>query len=402
MKHLPRVSDLERQYVNEFLDAQFRVTPAYHMCGRLERAFADRFHVPFAISHANGTMTLHSCLAAAGVGLGDEVIVPPLTMSSTSFAVLHQNAVPVFADVDPRTFQIDPESIRKLITPRTKAIVTVALYGLSPDMDPIMEMAREHNIIVIEDDAQCFLGTYKDRLVGTIGDMASFSFQRTKHMTAGEGGMVITNREDYADAVRQFAGLGYMQFSGKNVTFNRRDIMNPNVDRHATLGWNYRMPEICGAIALAQVERLDDLVQQRVEIAKGYDEVVSRCSWLIPQHIPDNCTSSHWSYVAYLDRKDISWEQVFDTYEKHGGDGFYAAWKLTYMEPAFQQMNLGGRERFFEKPFYEGERQEYAPGLCPVAERLQPRLIQFKGGYTDPDRFKRQLESLEKTIVELS
>jgi perosamine synthetase len=323
-------------------------------------------------------------------------------MASTSFVVLQQNAIPVFADVDPKTFQIDPESVRKLITSRTKAIITVALYGLSPDMDPIMEMAREHGIVVIEDDAQSFLSKYKGRMVGTIGDMASFSFQRTKHMTAGEGGMVITNNESYADAIRQFAGLGYVQFSGKNVTFNRRDIMNPNVDRHASLGWNYRMPELCGAVALAQIERLDELVAQRVEIANAYSGVVSKCSWLVPQRIPDDCTSSYWSYVVRLDRDDITWERLFDTYEKHGGDGFYAAWKLTYMEPMFQNMNLGGRERFFEPPLYEGERQIYEPGLCPVAERLQPKLVQFKGGYTDPDRFARQMEALEKTIDELS
>jgi perosamine synthetase len=402
MKTFPRVSEIERGYVNEFLDSDFRLKPGSNMCARLEEAFAKKFESQFAISHVNGTATLHSCLAAIGVGPGDEVIVPPLTMASTSLAVIHQNAVPIFADVDPETFQIDPESIRKLISPRTKAIITVALYGLSPDMDPIMAMAKEHGIPVIEDDAQCFLGTYKGRLVGTIGDMASFSFQRTKHMTSGEGGMVTTNNAAYADAIRSFACLGYAMYSGKNIQFNKRDIMNPNVDRHAALGWNYLMPKPCAAIALGQLERLDEFVKQRQEIAAAYHEVVSACSWLVPQRIPQDCVSSFWSYVVRLDRDDVTWEQFFDAFVAHGGDGFYAAWKLTYMEPMFQHMRMGGREAFFEKPFFTGAKQVYAAGLCPNAEKLQPKLIQFKTSYVDADRFATQLEALKKTIAQFS
>ncbi|MEO5927980.1 MAG: DegT/DnrJ/EryC1/StrS family aminotransferase [Patescibacteria group bacterium] len=402
MKTMPRVGDAERAYTKEFLDSDFHLVPGSNMCARLESAFAKKFGTEFAITHVNGTATLHSCLAAAGVGPGDEVIVPPLTMASTSLAVLHQNAIPMFADVDPETFQIDPESIRALISPRTKAIITVALYGLSPDMDPIMEMAKEHGIPVIEDDAQCFLGWYKGKLVGTIGDMSSFSFQRTKHMTSGEGGMVITNNEKYADAIRSFACLGYGQYSGKKIEFSRRDIMNPNVDRHVALGWNYLMPKGCAAIALGQLERLDEFVTQRQEIAKAYEEIVSRCSWLVPQRIPADCVTSSWSYVVRLERDDITWEQFFDAFVSHGGDGFYAAWKLTYMEPMFQHMRMGGREIFFEQPFFTGKKQEYKAGLCPIAERLQKKLIQFKTSCMDAERFQKQLDALEKAIAQFS
>jgi perosamine synthetase len=397
-----RVGSRERAYVEEFLDSQLSLRPEINMSARLEKAFAEKFGSAYAITHCNGTATLHSCLAAAGVGVGDEVIVPPLTMASTAISVLHQNAIPVFADVDPETFQIDPESVRKLMSPRTKTIMTVALYGLSPDMDPIMDMAREKGIAVVEDNAQCFLGTYKGKLVGTIGDMASFSFQRTKHMTCGEGGMVITNSQKYADAIRQFSILGYSMYSGKNIQFSKRDIMNPNVDRHGSLGWNYLLSKLCAAMALGQLERLDEFAARRIEIAKAYHEIVSRCAWLVPQRIPEHCVSSYWSYVVHLNRDDVTWEQFFDAFIKHGGDGFYAAWKLTYMEPMFQNMNLGGRERFFEKPFYAGERQVYAPGLCPVAEKLQPRLMQFKTSYFDADRLSRQLEALEKAIADFS
>jgi len=399
MKDLDRVSGVERKYVDEFLNSQFQISESANMCARLESAFAKKFGVEFAVTHVNGTATLHSCLAAAGVGVGDEVIVPALTMASTAIAVLHQNAIPVFADVDERTFQIDPESVRKLITPRTKAIIPVALYGLSPDMDAIMAIAREHRIAVIEDAAQCFLGTYKGKLVGTIGDMASFSFQRTKHMTCGEGGIVITNNADYADRVRSFSCLGYAGYTGKNIQFKKSDIQDPNYERHMSLGWNYLMPKPCAAIALGQLERLDEFVQQRKDIAAGYHEIVSTCSWLVPQHIPSDCESSYWSYVVRLDHPKITWHEFRDRYVLEGGDGIYAAWKPTYLEPMFRNMNLGGREKFFEKPFYQGERQKYAPGLCPVIERIQPKLLQFKTSYMKRDRFEKQLKALKATVA---
>ena len=398
-KTIQKISDLERQYVAEFLDTQFRIVPGSNMCERLESAFAKRFESAFAIAHTNGTATLHSCLAAIGIGPGDEVIVPPLTMSATTIAVLHQNAIPIFADVDPRTFQIDPESIRKLITPRTKAIITVALYGLSPDMDPIMEMARANGIVVIEDDAQCFLGTYKGKLVGTIGDMASFSFQRTKHLTSGEGGMVIVNNKDYADRIRQFTTLGYGMFSGKNFQLKKTDLQNPDYDRHVSLGWNYQMPKLCAAVALGQTERLDELVAQRVAIAEAMQKVIAPYAWLVPQYIPENCTSSYWSFVARLDHPKVSWHEFRDYFGSVGGDGIYAAWKLTYMEPFFQQMTLGGREVFLRPPYHQGVPQVYAPGLCPVAERLQPKLFQFKTNYFDVERIEKQLVALRKTCV---
>lgn len=398
MKNMKRIGDTERQYLLEFLDTEFQLKPGSNMCQRLEDAFAKRFQTKFAISHTNGTATLHSCLAAIGVGVGDEVIVPPLTMSATSIAVLHANAVPIFADVDERTFQIDPNAIRKLISPRTKAIITVSLYGSSPDMDPIMAMAKEHNIPVIEDDAECFMGTYKGRLVGTIGDMASFSFQRTKQLTSGEGGIVITNNETYADRIRQFTTMGYVMFTGKNSTFSKKDIQDPNYNRHGSLGWNYQMPKLCAAVALGQLERMEELIAQRVSIANAYHEIVSKCPWLVPQHIPEGDTSSYWTYVVKLDHPTVTWHQFRDTYAEFGGDGIYAAWKLTYMEDFFQTMNLGGREQFFEPPFFTGTPQVYAPGLCPVAEKLQPKLLQFKTNYFNVGRFQKQLEALQKTI----
>ena len=170
-----RLYGAERRYVEEVLSTEFRSSKGAMMMGRFEAAFSGRFGMRHGISFINGTATMHAALEAAGIGPGDEVIVPPLTMSATTFAVLQANATPVYADVDRKTFQISASSIEERITANTKAIITVALYGLSPDMDLIMEIAESHSLFVIEDNAECFLGYYKGRLAGTIGHCSSFN-----------------------------------------------------------------------------------------------------------------------------------------------------------------------------------------------------------------------------------
>ena len=247
MTRSARIDDREYAYLRELLDAGFPDASANAgFVARLEGAFAEKFGTRFAISFTNGTATLHAALAATGVKAGDEVIVPPLTMAATSLAVLHQNAVPVFADIDARTFNINPASIAERITPRTKAIIPVALYGVAPDMDAIMALARQHRLVVIEDDAQCFLGRCHGRLVGSIGDMASFSFQGTKHMTCGEGGMLVTNNPEYADRAARFASLGYGLVTAQpgKSKIDRRKIVHPSFKRHVSLGFNYRLSEL--------------------------------------------------------------------------------------------------------------------------------------------------------------
>jgi perosamine synthetase len=282
-----RIGDKELVSLKEMLEGGFPDSSEINFITRLEEAFAEKFESPFAIAHNNGTATLHSALAAAGVTCGDEVIVPPLTMASTSLAVLHQNATPVFADIDLETFMIDPESIRRNIASKTRAIIPVAIYGLSPDMDPIMDIAKENNLVVIEDDAQCFLGKYKGRMVGTLGHMASFSFQNSKHISSGEGGIVITSHAEYAEKIRRFTCLGYAAL-GKNVgsRLDKKTLHSPAAKWHSDLGFNYRIPELCAAVALAQLERLDELVDWRKRCASVYDRVVRPCSWLKPQKYP--------------------------------------------------------------------------------------------------------------------
>lgn len=385
-----RFTDLEKKYANEVIDNAFRNSLNSVFNSRLEKAFAQKFKSNFAIGIVNGTATLHTALHALGIGPGDEVIVPPLTMSAPSLAVLQNQSIPVFADVDPETYTITAEAIEKVITKKTKAVMTVSLYGLSPDYDAIMDVCKRHNLYLIEDNAECFLGMYKGKLVGEFGHFSSYSFQASKHMTCGEGGMLTCNDEAFADKARKFTSLGYAGVSSKQGKISRLDIQDPNYSRHVTLGFNYRMSELTSAVALGQLERLDDLVQNRIRSAKIFDSVAKKSSMLKPQAEPEGYVNSHWAYSVLLDTKNpgTDWYKFRDSFQKNGGDGYYAAWKLTYMEPYFQQ-------QVSKMP---GIWQKYEPGLCPVAEYLQPRLKQFKTDYWDLEEAHKQAAILEKTI----
>lgn len=393
MKKIDRITDLERKYVNQVLDDGFVSTKNYSFVTQLEKEFAEKFGTKYAIAMVNGTVTLHAALEAVGVGEGDEVIVPALTMSSTNMCVLFANAIPVFADIDPNTWTISVEDIKKKITPRTKAIIPVSLYGLSPDIDAIMDLAREYGITVIEDDAQCFLGYYKGRIVGSTAHMSSFSFQAGKHMTSGEGGIVTTNNPDLAVKLRRFSGLGYGSIGLEKGRISKEDIQNPAYERHVMLGWNYRPSDLCGAVALAQLQRLDELVAMRKLAAKHLRNAAREYAWLTPQATPDGYENSYWTMVLKLDTDKVAWQDFRNKYKELGGDGIYGAWMLGYLEPMYRTKNFMGREKIMSR--YGNYR--YERGLCPVAEDIQPRLLQFKTNYWNEEDSVKQAEILRKT-----
>ena len=398
-KRLIRIGEKERKYVEEVLASDFSNSRNTGMLGRFEKAFAEKVGMKYAIAHVNGTTTLHSALYAAGVRAGDEVITTPLTMSSPALAILQADAVPVFADVLEDTLQIDPASIEKRITPRTKAIMPIALYGLSPDMDAIMAVAKKHELVVIEDVAETFLSRYKGRILGSIGHLSSFSLQATKHITAGEGGVVCTDDPDMADSVRRFSVLGYSTVSRNTGKITKDDIQNPNFERHVQLGYNYRMPELCAAVGLGQLEHADELVQRRMDSAELFIEAIGNCSWLKPQTTPSDCVNSYWALAVRLTHPSITWSAFRTKFMELGGDGIYAAWKLSYQEPMFRETtrNFSGKEEVL-KGTRKGGLPAYPDGLCPIAERVQKQILAFKTDYWDWERAERQAEVLKKTV----
>ena len=389
---MKRISVLEKKYILEALDNEFSTSKNGIFTNRMESKFSEIFENEFSISHVNGTATMHTALHALGVKAGDEVIVPSLTMSSTSLCVLQNDSIPVFADVDLNTFNIDPKSIREKITTKTKAIITVSLYGLSPEYDEILQICKEFNLFLIEDNAECFLAYYKGKLVGTFGDFSSFSFQASKHISCGEGGMLTTNNVEFADVARRFTSLGYAGVSAKQAKITRNDIQDPNYNRHVSVGYNYRMSELQSAVILGQLERIEELVNVRLEVAKLFDEAIKGSGLVTKQHTPDYCVNSYWCYSMVLntDNPAVDWYKFRDLFQKNGGDGYYAAWKLTYMEPLFLN----------EIQNYSGVYQKYEKGLCPNSEYLQERMIQLKTNYWDLSEAKKQADILKKTLVE--
>ena len=395
----------EAKYVLEALDSENKKNKKIPWTRRLEEAFSDKMGIKYSIAHNSGTSTLHSCLAAVGVGAGDEVIVPAHTVIMCGTAALFQNAVPIYADSESDTFNISPEDIEKKITTKTKAIIIVHMHGLPANMPKIMKIAKKYNLAVIEDCAQCVLGKIDGQLVGTFGDMSSFSFETKKHLSTGEGGMVSTNNEKLATLIRKHAGLGYKTLTaGAGLrTLLPRDFQDPDYKRHETIGWNYRMPEIIAAVGLAQVERIEKFVKHRRKIAQLYHEVIKDCSWMIPQAIPSGYYHSYWTYTLRyegLKTVGVSWKDFYDLHVRNGGDGFYAALSIAYEEPAIKNRAFYGTYLPKDSQIYPNEFL-YKKGLCPVAESFQPKIMKFKNNYRDLDVSKRKIEILNKTIRQI-
>jgi perosamine synthetase len=380
----------EMKYVLQALDSDNPANKEKSWTQQLEEEFCKVMGVKYSIACNSGTSGLHAALIAAGVGFGDEVISPALTVIMDAYAIIHVGAIPVFADVNPETQTIDPDDIRKKITPKTKAIITVSLQGLPVDIDPIMEIAEEYNLIVVEDSAQTMMGVYKGRLAGTLGHIGVFSFENKKHLTCGsEGGMIVSNNEKLAQKARKFAGIGYKHMTAKagRTSLGLSEVQDPAYERFDTIGLNYRMSEISAAVGLAQFERVHLLVSRRQAIAKMFDDAVGNCVWIDRQKIPEEYVHSYYTYaVTYSgdEKFGVSWKDFYNRYIQMGGDGFYGACKIPYLEPVFRDLAINGIT--------------YEKGLCPVAEEIQPKIMQFKTNYRNSDIAKRKTEILRKLI----
>ena len=353
---------------------------------RLEEAFCKKYDVKYAIAVNSGTSGLHAALVAAGVKPGDEVITTPFTVLVDSSVPVIMGADPVFADIDPETHNIDPNSIQERITKKTKAIIPVSHDGLPYDIDGVKKIADENNIIVIEDNAQAMLAEYKGRLVGQDADITMFSFERTKHVSCGEGGMLITNNSELAIKARKFAGMGF-----KNLVAGKSDLVggvpleyqSPIYERNDAVGLNYRFNEFLGAITLAQFEQVEHFVSIRRKIAKLYDNVFEGTNFK-PQEIPEGYVSSYFTYAVespFYNTKE--WLEFHDNHIKNGGDDFFASMILGYNEPIMKELGF----------------QEKWKGKCPVAEKIQPCIMQFKTNYRSLDEAKSKIELLRDSIA---
>jgi len=379
-----RFTGNERKYIEQVLSSGFGASESGTMNERLEKKFAEINGLKYAITANSGTSTLHIALNSFGVGPGDEVIIPALTVAMCGFSVWQCGAVPVYADVLPDTFLINPKDVEEKITNKTKAIMPVHMYGNMCDMNSIMEIAKKNNLSVVEDCAECQLSTDdKGQIAGTVGDVGSWSFENSKHLTTGDGGIVATNNELLAAKMRKFASVGFKNVnatSGK-VRISRDNFQNPNYERHDTLAYNYRFPELCAAVGLAQCERIQEFVNLRIKMAESYLQILNNSSLFIPQKVQDGYTNTYYTFAARFLGNDcgISWYDFRKKYMEFGGDGIYAAHQLVYNEPCFRQNNIGY-------------------GKAPVSEKLQQELMLFTTNQRNEDERKSQTLALQKTL----
>ena len=379
-----RFTGNERKYIEQVLSSGFGASESGTMNERLEKNFAEINGLKYAITANSGTSTLHIALNSFGVGPGDEVIIPALTVAMCGFSVWQCGAVPVYADVLPDTFLINPKDVEEKITNKTKAIMPVHMYGNMCDMNSIMEIAKKNNLSVVEDCAECQLSTDdKGQIAGTVGDVGSWSFENSKHLTTGDGGIVATNNELLAAKMRKFASVGFKNVnatSGK-VRISRDNFQNPNYERHDTLAYNYRFPELCAAVGLAQCERIQEFVNLRIKMAESYLQILNNSSLFIPQKVQDGYTNTYYTFAARFLGNDcgISWYDFRKKYMEFGGDGIYAAHQLVYNEPCFRQNNIGY-------------------GKAPVSEKLQQELMLFTTNQRNEDERKSQTLALQKTL----
>ena len=252
----PSLVGNEKKYVNECLDSTW-ISSKGKFVNEFEKSFADYCGIKHATAVSNGTVALHLALIALGIGEGDEVIVPTLTYIASVNAIVYTGAKPVFVDSIESTWQVDPEDVARKITAKTRAIMCVHLYGHACEMDPLVAICQKNNLFLIEDCAEAIGTKYKGQHVGTFGDISTFSFYGNKTITTGEGGMVITNDETLHERAVHFKGQGLAKY---------RQYW------HDVIGYNYRMTNICAAIGLAQLERVETILSKKRQIAKWYRE----------------------------------------------------------------------------------------------------------------------------------
>jgi dTDP-4-amino-4,6-dideoxygalactose transaminase len=254
-----------------------------------EARFAKSIGIPYCRCATSGTAAIHAAVAAIDPEPGDEIITTPITDMGAITPILYQTAIPVFADVDPLTYNLTAETIARKITRRTKAVMVTHLFGNACDMDPILALCRAHGLKVIEDCAQAFCATYKGRPVGTLGDIGCFSLQQTKHMTAGEGGMVVTGDETLWRRARLFIDKAWGYGDAK-----------PD---HYFLALNYRMTELAGAVALAQIDKLPAMVRHRVAMADRLTRQIQGMRGVQPPKVTPGCNPVYWKYPLRIDTK---------------------------------------------------------------------------------------------------
>lgn len=314
--------------------------------------FAKMCGTKHAFAVSNCTTAMHVATQAFGIGPGDEVIVTPNTFIATSLVILKEGGVPVYADIDPRTFNIDPAEVAKKVTPRTKAIYVVHYGGQMCDMDPIMEIAREHNLFVLEDCAHTPGAEYKGRRAGSIGDVGCFSFHSLKNMTTcGEGGMITTNRDDLVDPIEKLRCMNLDHWK------DQPEYWIPShfnvVDVKGKWGNNYRMNEVQAAVGRAQLRKLDMLNSKRLEIGRRITEGIQGIKGVTPVYEDPDCSHVYHLYTVCIEEEELG------------------ASRDDFMRVLYREEGVQGILHYQPTYHFDGfKKLGYAQDICPIAEKF--------------------------------
>lgn len=318
----PDLTGNEKRYVLECLDSSW-ISSKGRFIAEFESGFANFVGAKHAIGVCNGTVALHLALVTLGLGPGDEVIVPTLTYIAAVNAIAYTGATPVFVDSLPDTWQMDPADVRRKLTPRTKAIMAVHLYGHPCDMETLASIAREKGIFLVEDCAEAFGTRYRNRHVGVFGDIACFSFFGNKTITTGEGGMVVTNDKTLFERARHFKGQGLAA---------HREYW------HDVIGYNYRLTNICAAIGLAQLERAEEFITKKRQLTDAYRKELAGLP-VTMQGEHGDATSSHWM-ISILVENATDREPLRDRLRENGIETrplFYPAHTMPMYSSHYQR-----------------------------------------------------------------
>jgi perosamine synthetase len=379
-----RFSGNERKYLEEVLASGFRAGADGAFTTRLEKYFSEAYGVPYAITFNSGTSTMHASLLAMGCRTGDEVLTPALTPLMCGLAPHYTGATPVYIDSCPDTFLMNPEDIERKITDRTKVILVTHMYGGVCNMEAILSIAKKYNLLILEDCAQCHMGRDNfNRLAGTMGDVGSWSFENSKQLTCGDGGIVTCHDPELASKIRKIGGLGFKTLTAESgkVRTDRDKLQNPDWERFEEIGFNYRMNQMAAAVALAQMEKANYYIELRRNSGQSYAAVLQNSELLVPQFEPEGFFYTYYTFSARFNGNEqgIAWAEFRKKYMELGGDGIYAASKLLFQEPAFRDRKIGR-------------------GEAPVAVDLQRNLMNFTTNQENGEEIEKQMNALRQTL----
>jgi len=357
-----------------------------------EEKFASYQHAKYGITVTNGSAALEISLRALGIGCGDEVIVPPYTFMATVTSVLYVNAIPIFADIDPEAYTIDPKSVESVISERTKAILPVHISGRPADMDALLSIAEKYDLYILEDACQAWGSEWRGRRVGAIGDMGAFSFQSSKNITSGEGGIIMTNDEELYSKAWSLHNCG-------------RSLKGPWYE-HNIPGGNYRMTEFQAAILLVQLERLDEQTEKRMSNARYLDEKLSKIDGIKPLKNDERITrNSYHLYIFRFDPEAFGEISKARFAEALQAEGIPAS--VGYSKPLYKELYLDYFKRCPLSCPYYGKPVDYSKVKLPVAERAcyteglwLPQYV-LLGSKEDMDDIIAAFEKVQENVDEL-